>query len=92
MFSWVVRRLSELARSVELKKLRANDAESIRSLRLTSVGLSALKARNSTCLNSNFDGSNVLGTDVEAGPNLVILSDKLRGQKGLSSCAGDRES
>ena len=34
----------------------------------------------------------MLGADVDTGPHLVILSDKLRGQKGLISCAGDRES
>lgn len=54
-----------------------NDAESICSLMLTPVDLSGLKIPTSACLDSD---SNALGTDVEAGSNLVILPDKLGGQ------------
>ena len=39
-----------------------------------------------------FHGSKMLGTVVEAGPTLVTLSDRLRGQKDLISCACARES
>ena len=56
------------------------------------VGLAASKARRLCMFEFQFHGSKMLGTVVEAGPTLVILSDRLRGQKDLISCACARES